>query len=188
MLYAIELYFDKETEQSLLNLAKEVADKNLSTKFLEWKTRPHLTLGCFHDVEEQKCARQLEGFAKNHEPIAVCLASVGMFVDTRAIFASPVITEHMYRLQRELHECLTGYDTTGWEWYCPDNWVPHCTLAMTGEDEEDVFYQASDLILHKFKKIWGSFVSVGLVKVTFPVEELYTFPLNRSDSLENAAL
>ena len=121
MLYAIELYFDKETEQSLLNLAKEVADKNLSTKFLEWKTRPHLTLGCFHDVEEQKCARQLEGFAKNHDPIAVCLASVGMFVDTRAIFASPVMTEHMYRLQRELHECLTGYDTTGWEWYCPDN-------------------------------------------------------------------
>ena len=57
MLYAIELYFDKETEQSLLNLAKEVADKNLSTKFLEWKTRPHLTLACFHDVDEQKCAR-----------------------------------------------------------------------------------------------------------------------------------
>ena len=59
---------------------------------------------------------------------------------------------------------------------------------MTGEDEEDVFYQASDLILHKFKKLCGSFVSVGLVKVTFPVEELYTFPLNRSDSLKNAAL
>lgn len=110
MLYAIELYFDKETEQSLLNLAKEVADKNLSTKFLEWKTRPHLTLGCFHDVEEQKCARQLEGFAKNHDPIAVCLASVGMFVDTRAIFASPVMTEGTkQQILRRLQNLLSVY-------------------------------------------------------------------------------
>lgn len=44
MQYAIELYFDKETEKKLLGLAQRVADENLSTKFLEWKTRPHLTL------------------------------------------------------------------------------------------------------------------------------------------------
>ena len=42
MKYAIELYYDKETEQKLFNLAKRVADEKLSTKFLEWKTRPHL--------------------------------------------------------------------------------------------------------------------------------------------------
>ena len=41
MKYAIELYYDKETEQKLFNLAKRVADEKLSTKFLEWKTRPH---------------------------------------------------------------------------------------------------------------------------------------------------
>lgn len=39
MKYAIELYYDKETEQKLFNLAKRVADEKLSTKFLEWKTR-----------------------------------------------------------------------------------------------------------------------------------------------------
>ena len=37
MQYAIELYYDKETEQKLFNLAKRVADEKLSTKFLEWK-------------------------------------------------------------------------------------------------------------------------------------------------------
>lgn len=54
MLYAIELYFDKETEQKLFALAERVAEEKLSTKFLEWKTRPHLTLACFNDVDEQK--------------------------------------------------------------------------------------------------------------------------------------
>lgn len=73
---------------------------------------------------------------------------------------------------------MKGYDTKGWEWYCPDNWVPHCTLAMTSEDEDDVFYKASDLILHEFRKMSGMFEYVGLVKVTFPVEEIFTARLN----------
>ena len=60
MKYAIELYYDKETEQKLFNLAKRVADEKLSTKFLEWKTRPHLTLACFNDVNDtaHSCADQ----------------------------------------------------------------------------------------------------------------------------------
>ena len=45
------------------------------------------------------------------------------------------------------------------------------------EDDEDVFYKASDLILHEFRKMSGKFVSVGLVKVTFPVEEIYAIDL-----------
>ena len=53
MQYAIELFFDKETEASLFGLAKKVADANLSTKYLEWKTRPHVTLACFNDVDEE---------------------------------------------------------------------------------------------------------------------------------------
>lgn len=35
MLYAIELYFDKETEKKMTALAERVAEENLSTKFLE---------------------------------------------------------------------------------------------------------------------------------------------------------
>ena len=89
MQYAIELYFDKESEQNLANLAQLVADRKLSTKFLEWKTRPHLTLTCFNRF----------------------------------------------------------------------------------------FYKASNLVLHEFKKMSGKFVSVGLVKISFPVEEIYTVDL-----------
>jgi len=53
----------------------------------------------------------------------------------------------------------------------------HCTLALTKEDDEDVFYKASNLILREFRKMSGKFVSVGLVKITFPVEEIYTVDL-----------
>ncbi|MDD5937377.1 MAG: 2'-5' RNA ligase family protein [Clostridiales bacterium] len=177
MQYAIELYFDEETEKKLFHLSKRVADEKLSTKFLEWKTRPHLTLACFNDVDEVGCIQQLKSFALTHKKIPAYLGSVGMFNDTRTIFASPVMNADMYQLQRELHECLKDFDTTGWEWYCPDRWVPHCTLALMMEDAEDNFYRASDLILHEFSKMSGEFVSIGLVKITFPVKEIYTIEL-----------
>jgi len=36
--------YDKSTEQQLFDLAQRVSDEKFSTKFLEWKTRSHLTL------------------------------------------------------------------------------------------------------------------------------------------------
>ena len=177
MQYAIELYFDEETEQKLYTLAKRVADEKLSTKFLEWKTRPHLTLACFNDVVEEKCIKLLREFVKNQKQMPAYIGSIGMFNDTRTIFASPVMTDGMYRFQRELHECLKDFDTKGWEWYRPNRWAPHCTLALTKEDDEDIFYKASDLILHEFKKMSGKFLSIGLVKITFPVKEIFTVEL-----------
>ncbi|MCH5266207.1 MAG: 2'-5' RNA ligase family protein [Lachnospiraceae bacterium] len=179
MQYAIELYYDRETEKKLSYLAQRVADEKLSTKFLEWKTRPHLTLACFNDVDEKKCMDQLKKFAQNHNVVPAYIGSIGMFNDTKTIFASPIMNRSMYQLQAELHECLSDYDTTGWEWYCPDRWVPHCTLALTGEDEDGIFYKASDLILHEFKKMSGEFVAIGLVKITFPVKEICTIDLCR---------
>ncbi len=130
MQYAIELYYDKQTEGQLMDLAKKVAEEKISTKFLEWKTRPHLTLACFNDVDEAGCT-----------------------------------------------EKLTDFDASGWEWYCPDRWVPHCTIALTGDDEENAFFRASDLLLHSFQKLCGEFTSIGLVKITFPVEEIFTADL-----------
>ena len=56
--------------------------------------------------------------------------------------------------------------------------MPHCTLALIKDDDEDVFYKASDLILHEFRKLSGRFVSIGLVKISFPVEEIFTIELS----------
>ena len=179
MQYAIELYYDHETERQLYHLAQRVAEEGLSTKFLEWKTRPHLTLACFNDVDEEKCIPLLRQFAGSHRRMPAYIGSVGMFPDTKTIFVSPIMTAAMYQMQRELHECLACFDTKGWEWYCPDRWVPHCTVALTRDDDESVFYRASDLILHEFQKLAGEFTAVGLVKITFPVQEIFTAELSR---------
>lgn len=178
MQYAIELYFDKATEDNLFRLASRIGEEKLSTGFLSWKSRPHLTLGCFNDVDEAGAAALLKRFAHEHQPMTAALESVGMFTDTQVIFAQPVMNAEMYQLQRELHNCFAAYDTSGWEWYQPDVWVPHCTLATMAADGEEAFLQASQLVLREFQKMAGQFTAVGLVKVTHPVEELCSFPLH----------
>ena len=40
-------------------------------------------------------------------------------------------------------------------------------------------YLASNLLLHEFRKIVGQFVSIGLVKIMFPVEEVYTVDMKQ---------
>ena len=181
MTYAIEMYFDKETENKIMNLAQKVADAKLSTKFLEWKTRPHITMAVFNDVDENKCIDLLKDFVKDVKSIPAFLDSVAMFNDTKTVFLNPTMTKNMYQLHSDLHEKLKEFDTQGWEWYLPDSWVPHCTVALNGEDEEDAFYKTSELILREFKKTEGKYVSLGLVKITFPVEEIATIPFAVTD-------
>lgn len=176
MKYAIEMYFDKETENEIMRLAQKVADNNLSTKFLEWKTRPHITMAVFNDVDESKCIELLNNFAKGVKAIPAFLDSVAMFNDTKTVFLNPTMTKSMFELHSDLHEKLKEFDTQGWEWYLPDGWVPHCTIALNSEDDDEMFYKTSELILREFKKIEGSYEALGLVKITFPVEEIATIP------------
>ena len=183
MQYSIELYYDEETEKKLSALAQKVADEKLSTKFIDWNTRPHLTLACFNDVDEEKCIELLKEFANNHKVMPAYIGSVGMFNDTKTIFVSPIMNKNMYQFHDELHTALKKFDSASWEWYYPDRWIPHSTIALTQEDADEVFYKVSDLILHEFEKIDGEFTAIGLTKITFPayppLEEICAIALCR---------
>lgn len=179
MQYAIELYFDKATEEGLFHLSKRIAEEGISTKYLEWKVKPHLTLACFNDVDEERCAEKLMAFAASHKAMPAHIGSVGMFPDTRTIFVSPIMNSGMYQFHRELHECMREFDTEGWEWYCPYRWVPHCTIALTKDDGDEAFYRAGNLVLHEFQKLSGEFVTISLGKVVLPAEELFSTTLGR---------
>lgn len=181
MQYAIELFFDKEMEQDLFDLAQLVADQKLSTKYLEWKTRPHVTLACFEDVDEERCISQLNDFAQSHRQLPAHIGSVGMFTDTKVIFASPVMNDSMFSLQRELFGHMSEFDSSKYVWYHPDRWVPHCGLALMSEDGDEAFFQACDLILRSFRKLNGTFESIGLVRISFPVNEIFTVGLGSCD-------
>jgi len=171
--YAIELFFDAEMEKKLLTYPKMLSVEKLSSRYLQWHARPHITLACFNDVDEGECIARIRQFALRHEKLPAHIGSLGMFTGTKTIFAAPIMTAAMYRLQNELHTLMQGFDTAGHEWYLPDRWVPHCALALMGDDEPEAFYRACDLLLHKFENVNGMFSAIGLVRITFPAEEIF---------------
>ncbi|NLD87948.1 MAG: 2'-5' RNA ligase family protein [Clostridiales bacterium] len=177
MQYAIELFFNEEMEKQLFRYAQRIAEEKLSTKFLEYKARPHVTLACFNDVSEKEGIEIIKFIAQKYSAIPVCIGSLGMFTDTKTIFAYPVMKSSMYEMHRDIHEYFRGSDTRGWEWYLPDVWVPHCALAIMHEDEEESFYKACDLVLREFEKSNGKFSAIGLVKITLPAEETFVAEL-----------
>ncbi len=177
MKYAIELFFNEEMEKKLFHYTKRIAEEKLSTKYIEWKTRPHITLACFNDVDEKACIEKLEKFAKKQKALPAYIGSIGMFPDTKTVFASPNTTSSMYRIQRELHEYMSDFDVQGWEWYVPDRWVPHCAIALMSEDEEESYYKACGLVLREFERMHGEFVAIGLVKILLPIEEIFVVEL-----------
>lgn len=83
MQYAIELFFDEEMEKKLFRYAERIAEEKLSTKYLEWKTRPHITLACFNDVDEKVCVERLKLFAQKQQTLPAYIGSLGMFTDTK---------------------------------------------------------------------------------------------------------
>lgn len=42
---------------------------------------------------------------------------------------------------------------------------------------EESFYKACDLVLREFEKINGKFASIGLIKTSFPVKEIFVAEL-----------
>ena len=119
MKYAIELFFDRETERQLTRIAEKVAGEGLSTGFLDWRSRPHVTLACFNDVDEAKCAKRLGAFAKRQRAFSVCLGSVGMFADTKVIFASPVMTEKTIAFTKRCTVLCRGWTPEVGSGICP---------------------------------------------------------------------
>ena len=89
MTYEIEMYFDKATEEKIISLAGKVSEAGISTKYLEWKTRPHITLGVFNDVDENRCTKLLEQFAAGHKPKNAHLHSVAAWSDTKVVYLNP---------------------------------------------------------------------------------------------------
>ena len=81
MQYAIELFFNEEMEKKLFHYAQRIAEEKLSTKYIEWKTRPHITLACFNDVDEKACIEKIKLFVQKQKVLPAYIGSLGMFTD-----------------------------------------------------------------------------------------------------------
>lgn len=181
MIYAIELYFDKKTEEKIMNLPHEIAKKGISKRYLEWQTRPHITLGLFNDINIEKCDKLLEELARQVKSFPAHLSSIGVFNNSKCVFLSPVVTRELFELHRNLHNTFRFCDHTGYEYYLPDVWVPHCAIMLGDSDDDNALFMAAKYVIQNYEVLHGLFCEMSIVEIVMPVKEHTAHKLQQHD-------
>jgi len=173
--YAVELYFDKQTEQSIRYLRHYLMEQGITPTLGKLGDRPNVSLAVFPSIDCEILVPLVQEYANNMEPFNVQLSEVGTFpTNENVLFLSPVPTQKLLTYHQEFHDRLTKAKLIPSLYYVPANWTPHCSVEMNIPDEQ--LLNAMDLCKKTFKPLWGKFQEIGVVEFR-PIKHLVTWPL-----------
>jgi 2'-5' RNA ligase len=131
MPFGVMLYFDDQTEKTILNIWRTLADNNQSSGMLGAGLRPHITLAIYEDLDCQPCENELVKITAKTASLPLQLTHLGIFTNPEpVIFAAPLVTEELLAFHKDLQSRLANEGKNPNELYKPDKWVPHCTLSL----------------------------------------------------------
>lgn len=174
--FAVEVYFDQQTERRIRRLWQELADRNVCSVLPAIGSRPHLSLAVYDHVDPEEVRPALAELAALQAPLQVDLTSVGTFPGAECVvFVAPDATPELLDLHRRVCARLAEFGLRTHEYYRPGRWVPHCTIAMELEPAQ----VPRALEICRASDVCGpsSIVEIGLVQFR-PVCEICTFPLS----------
>jgi 2'-5' RNA ligase len=174
--YSVELYFDSATENILLALRAELVKHGIRPVLDEIQDRPHISLAVFPALDPDAFVRHLRAFSAVTTAFPVTLGAVGSFPTADGIlFLAPAVSPPLVETHANFHAIIAGLNLNPWEYYLPNNWVPHCTIAL--DMEADVLAKAFREARRAFRATTGRIEEIGLVCFR-PVQNLHTFPLH----------
>jgi hypothetical protein len=174
--FAVELYFDPQTEKLLRGLRQTLADAGIKPILDEIGDRPHISLAVFSQLFPDEFLPELEGFAADSAPLKIILSAIASFPTADAVlFLAPAVTQELMDIHWDFHELVKQMKLHPHAYYLPDRWVPHSTVAQNIEPH--LVSKAFDICRQSFKPIAGQLVEIGLVRFR-PVQSLGLFPLH----------
>jgi 2'-5' RNA ligase len=173
--FAVELYFDPQTEKSLRDLRKVLTNAGVSPVLDEIGDRPHISLAVFSQIDPDELLEELKDFAGELDMMSITLSAVGSFPTADAVlFLAPAITQELMDVHWDFHQLLADLKLHPHAYYLPDRWVPHCTIAQNIQPE--LVATAFDVCRKSFKPVNAKITEIGLVRFR-PVVSLGSFPL-----------
>jgi len=133
--YAVELYFDAETEAAIREIWGRLAQAGLGDDLGALGFTPHISLGICENIDEQVFRDSLEQFASELLPLSVRFSSLGIFPG-EVLFLAPVTDVALLKAHREFYKIYAPYAEEPSPFYQPGQWVPHCTLTLNLRPEE----------------------------------------------------
>jgi len=132
MAYAVELYLDAETQGSLREVWKAIAEAGISSSMLGEGFYPHLTLGIANQLDSASLWPALSNLAQQTCSIEFILSHIGVFPnpDGGVVFFGATVTRELHELHQSFHNIFDQYAQDTWSYYQVGKWVPHCTVAF----------------------------------------------------------
>jgi len=173
--YAVELYFDRQTEQSIWNIRHALIKQGISSMLDKLGDRPHISLAVFSNVDCDILIPLVQGYANGMEPFNVQLSAIGTFpTDENVLFLVPAPTLQLLTYHQEFHHRLAESKLMPSPYYSPAKWIPHCTVEMNIPGEQ--LPKAIELCSKAFEPILGQFQEIGVIEFR-PIKHLATWPL-----------
>ena len=129
MPFGAVLLFDEETEAKVKGAWTALADAGVSRSMRMPGFRPHLSLSVGDRLEVERVGEGLASLARSAPPLPVGLPGLGIFADTGVVYVGVTPTEALLDLHRRVDAVCEGAGSLE-DWYRPDGWVPHVTLAF----------------------------------------------------------
>ncbi|MFA8299340.1 MAG: 2'-5' RNA ligase family protein [Hyphomicrobiales bacterium] len=166
--YAIELLFDSEGENKILDLIQVLDHYKIDNKFLLENNKPHITLSVFENIVIEDIVEVIDKMKVT--PFNILFNGLGNFnVSDNVIFLIPKVTHHLLDLHQDFYSRLSpNYEY--WEYYKPKVWTPHCTLTMGINNSK--FLQAFHLLQAKHSSFYAKVNRIGLVEFS-PATVIY---------------
>lgn len=173
--YAVLLYFDDQTEQSILNLRHALIEQGFPSMLDKVGDRPHISLAGFSTVDCDILISLVQEYANDMEPFNVQLGAIGTFpTNENVLFLSPAPTIQLLTYHQEFHQQLSKSKLISSPYYAPTNWIPHCSVEMNIPDEQ--LPKAIEFCSKIFKPIFGQFQEIGVIEFQ-PIKHLAKWPL-----------
>lgn len=129
MPFAVELYFDRETDEAIRKLWA-VLDDGGSPGRCDDATHPHVSLVV---SDGHQPARLREDLALlDWSPLRTLrFGAIGYFADPGVLYLAANPSVPLLQLQQQTYDIVTRRDPSQVRpYYRPGAWTPHCTLAM----------------------------------------------------------
>ncbi|SMC05963.1 2'-5' RNA ligase superfamily protein [Sulfobacillus thermosulfidooxidans DSM 9293] len=162
VVFAIEVYFNKEPEQSIRDLWISIEEMHPLTSLNAIEgARPHISLAVC-DVKTPHNVKQVLLRQRNLAPFPIRFDAVGCFPTTGTLFLSPVMSTPLWLIHEDIAWTLSQSGIELLPYYRPQQWTSHCSLGLNlyGTNMTTAFERIAQI----FVSLSGKVTEIGIIE------------------------
>jgi len=174
---AIVALLDEATNRDFESLWEELRSVGLN-HVADQVAIPHVSFHVAEEYDQARAEASLLEFARSHAPFQISTAGLGIFTGNhRTLYTSVVRTDTLAAYQRALWPILDRASSGVVQYYHPEQWMPHITLAQGDVTAESLAAAVKRFAMRAF--VWRSQVdTIAWISDTNGVHECkFSVPL-----------